>query len=192
MKALGILCATLAVVTTAAFAQESLEAKLDELLARHADGAEAPKDFDIEETEANDYLRGEGSAQLPDGVESPWVKFEESLAVVGATLDLDKLQGELPDSMIFQLLTGRVPVEVTARVVGDAGIGKLDIERVILGGVELPPDMVAALVEGKDTSAFLPPGFQLGQAFVLPYNVETIRCEPGTVRVRQGAVAADK
>jgi hypothetical protein len=165
---------------------------LDELVTRHQHGADAPKDFEIREDEANAYIREQSARELPEGVESPWVRFEESLTIVGATLDLDKLEGELPDSAVFQLLSGRVPVEVTARIQAAAGIGKLVLERVTLSGVELPPDMVASLIGDQDTSEYLPPGFRLGEAFTLPFDLESIQCQPGAVKVRQRATTRVK
>jgi len=185
-------CAVGLAFASVIYASDSLEEKFLEVQDRYENGSEAPKDFEIDETEANVYLRQEGGQQLPEGVESPWIKFDDSLAVVGATLDLDALEDELPDSMIFQLLSGRVPVELTARLNGDAGIGKLDVERVVLSGVELPPELIASLVDGRDTSGFLPPGFRIGQAFTLPFDLESIRLTRGAAVVRQRASGESK
>ena len=192
MKQLAIAGALFALGVSTLAAADGLEAKLDELVTRHEEGADAPKDFEINEEEANTYIREQSVQDLPEGVESPWVKFDESLAIVGATLDLDKLQGQLPDSAIFQLLKGRVPVEVTARINAAAGIGKLVLERVTLSGVDLPPDMIASLISEQDASEFLPPGFRLGEAFTLPFDLESIQCQPGTVKVRQRATTPAK
>ena len=173
---------------SSAFAGDGLEAMLDELMTRHQNGADAAKEFDIQEDEANTYVREQSVKKLPEGIESPWVKFEENLAIVGATLDLDKLQGQLPDSTILQFLSGRVPVEVTARIAAGAGVGKLVLE-ITLSGIELPPDLVASLISNEDASAFLPPGFRLGEAFALPFALESIQCLPGTVKIVQRATA---
>ena len=189
MRYLTTLGITLAMALASAYAGDGLEAKLDELVTRHQEGADAPKEFDILEEEANAYIRERTVKELPEGIESPWVKFEQSLAIVGATLDLDKLQGQLPDSLVFQLLSGRVPVEVTARINAAAGVGKLVLERVTLAGVELPPDLVAAFISNEDASEFLPPGFRIGEAFILPFDLESIQCQPGTVKVVQRAAA---
>lgn len=176
----------------AAFAGDGLQATLDELVTRHKNGADASKEFTIREDEANAYIREQSAKELPEGIGSPWVKFEESLAIIGATLDLDKLQGQLPDSTILQLLSGRVPVEVTARIHAAAGVGKLVLERVTLSGIELPPDLVASLISNEDASAFLPPGFRLGEAFTLPFDLESIQCLPGTLKLVQRATAPVK
>lgn len=172
------------------FAESSLEAKLGELRKRYENGSEAPKEFAIEEAEANSFLR-EGRP-LPKGVENPWVRFEENVAIVGAMVDLDQVRGELPDSMVFQLLSGRVPVEVTARVVGNEGTGQLELEQVLMSGVELPTRLIESLASQHDTSAILPPGFRVGEPFALPYGLESIRCQPGSVLVRQRATSPDE
>lgn len=189
MKRFSMAVGLLALVVSAALAADGLEAKLDEILARHRDGADAPMEVEIREDEANAYIRDVRLNELPDGVESPWVQFEENVTIVGATLDLDELEGQLPDSAIFSLLSGRVPVEVVAHIQAAAGIGKLVLQRVTLSGVDLPPDMVAALIAEQDMSEYLPPGFRLGQAFTLPFDLESIQCQPGTVKVRQRATA---
>jgi len=189
MKYATILGVALAMSLSPALAGDDLEATLDELVTRHENGADTSKEFDIQEDAANAYIREQSVKELPEGIESPWVKFEESLAIVGATLDLDKLQGQLPDSTILRLLSGRVPVEVTARINAAAGVGKLVLERVTLSGIELPPDLVASLISNEDASEFLPPGFRLGEAFTLPFDLESIQCQPGTVKLVQRATA---
>ena len=182
---------SLVIVLLAAFglppAGDGLEETLQELRARHENGAEAPKDVEIPEEDANHVMRTQAAEGLPEGVESPWIRFEDSVAIVGATLDFDELKDEIPDSAIFQLLSGRVPAEATARLSAAGGVGKLVLERVTLAGVDLPPDLIASLVDGKDVSAFLPPGFRLGEAFTLPFDLESIRLEPGAALVRQRA-----
>ena len=172
------------------FAEGSLEAKLGELRERYEKGSETPKDFAIEEKEANGFLRS--SQELPKGVENPWIRFEENVAIVGAIVDLDQIRGELPNSMVFQLLSGRVPVELTTRVSGTEGEGQLELERVLMSGVELPTSLIESLASKHDTSALLPPGFHLGAPFALPYDLESIRCQPGSVLVRQRATSPDE
>src|SRR3989304_7707931 len=162
----------------------ALEKKLEELRVRYENGSAEAKDFEIQEAEANGYLRAQG-ATLPEGVESPWIRFDEGLTVVGATVDLEKFRTNLPNSMLFQLLSGRVPVEITARIEGVSGVGKLELVRVLLGGLELPASLVSAMAHSESASQFLPPGFRLGEPFELPYDLESIRCRLGSVLVHQ-------
>ena len=168
-------------------AGDEFEKTLEELRARHENGADAPKEFEIGEEEANAYLKDPSKSRLPEGIDTPWIRFEKSLAIVGATLDLDKLEGQLPKSGVLRFLSGQVPVEIAARVKAGGGVGKLILERITLAGINLPPDFVASLIGDVDTSEFLPPGFRLGDAFSLPYDLESIRLEPGTAVVLQRA-----
>lgn len=165
---------------------ESVETAIQELVNRHLNGAKDPKEFEIDEQAANEFLRTDPARPLPDGVESPWVRFEDHLAIVGATVDLDKFRGSLPDSALLFLLTGRVPVEITARIDGEQGVGKLNLERFLLGGIELPASLVAGLAQTETASKLLPPGFKLGESFRLPYEIESIRCRVGALSLRQG------
>jgi hypothetical protein len=165
-------------------AGEGLERKLEELRGRYENGSREAKDFEIQETEANDYLRAQAK-DLPEGIESPWMRFIEGATVVGATVDLDRFRANLPDSMLFQLLSGRVPVEIEARLEGAKGLGRLELARVLLGGVELPESLVSALARSERASEFLPPGFRMGEPFELPYDLEAIRCRAGSVLVSQ-------
>ena len=172
-------------------AGSALEKKLEELRVRYENGSAEAKDFEIQEAEANDYLRAQG-ATLPEGVESPWMRFEEGTTVVGATVDLEKFRASLPPSMLFQLLSGRVPVEIEARFESASGVGELDLERVLLGGLELPASLVSALAQSEKASQFLPPGFRIGEPFELPYDLESIRCRLGSVLVQQRPTVLDK
>jgi hypothetical protein len=162
--------------------KEGLEPKLEEIRERYENGSTQPKEFEIQEGEANEYLRSP-EVELPEGVESPWLRFEEGATVVGATVDLEKFHARLP--MLFQLLSGRVPVEIQARLEGANGLGKLDLARVVLAGVELPESVVAALAQSEKATQFLPPGFRMGEPFELPYDLESIRCRVGSVLLEQ-------
>jgi hypothetical protein len=171
--------------------EEGLEKKLEELRDRYENGSPEAKDFEIQEGEANEYLRVQGAA-LPEGVESPWMRFVEGATVVGATVDLEKFRANLPSSMLFQLLSGRVPVEIRATFEGAKGVGKIALERVLLGGLELPASLVSALAQSEGASQFLPPGFRMGEPFELPYDLESIRCRLGSVLVQQRPSTLDK
>ena len=173
-------------------AGEGLGDKFVELRERFEQGAPESKDFEIEEKEANDFLKQQGAAGLAEGIENPWVRFEDSFAIVGATVDLEKVRPALPDSMLFQLLSGRVPVEVTARFSGDGGVGELQVERVLLSGVELPLTVVEMLTSDVKQVPFLPEGFRLGEPFALPYNVESVKLQAGAVKLRQRPTLLDK
>jgi hypothetical protein len=180
------------VLLAAASISDGLEEKLDEIETRYENGSKEAKEFEIGEEEANAYLRQQGEGNAASGIESPWVRFEETLAIVGATVDLEKVRGSLPDSIFFRLLSGRVPVEVVARVSGEEGVGRIDVERILFGGIELPPSLVAMLISGSGAGKFLPPGFRLGEPFPLPYDLKSIRSQVKALFLTQGPTAVSK
>ncbi len=188
MRGITALLLTLALEPAA---NDSLEQKLEELRVRYEHGSTEAKDFEIQEAEANDYLRAQ-KADLPEGVESPWMRFEEGTTHVGATVDLEKFRANLPDSIIFQLLKGRVPVELEARFEGANGIGTLVLERVELGGFELPETLTERIAQSETARQILPPGFRMGEPFELPYDLESIQCRLGSVLVHQRPTTIDK
>ena len=168
--------------------QGSLEDKLLEIRERHLNGADTTKQFDIEQEEANNYLRNQTVSQAPDGFENPWIRVEENIAVMGATLNLDNLdRGKLPDSMVFQLLSGRIPVELSTSVSGESGIGRIEITRVTLSGIVVPAEIVTSLLSDDDITVLLPPGFRIGEPFPLPFSLESIDCRVGVIIVSQRA-----
>src|SRR3989304_6076877 len=90
-------------------AGSALEKKLEELRVRYENGSAEAKDFEIQEAEANDYLRAQG-ATLPEGGESPWIRFEEGTTVGGAPVDLETIRCRLGSVLVQQrptVLTGR-------------------------------------------------------------------------------------
>ena len=93
MRAVGALLLALLVEPPAG--GDALEKKFEELRVRYETGSSDAKDFEFQEAEANEYLRAQG-ATLPEGVESPWIRFEEGTTVVGATVDLEKFRANLP------------------------------------------------------------------------------------------------
>jgi hypothetical protein len=189
MRALSL--ALLALIAEPPAANNGLEHKFEELRGRYENGSKEAKDFVIQEIEANDYLKAQ-NGELPEGVESPWMRFADGTTFVGATVDLEKFRANLPQSMLFQLLSGRVPVEIEARLEGAKGVGKLDLVKVLLAGIELPASLVTALAQSERASEFLPPGFRMGEPFELPYDLESIRCQVGSVLVQQRPSPVDK
>jgi hypothetical protein len=83
-------------------------------------------------------------------------------------------------------------VEITTRIEGASGVGRLDLVRVLLGGLALPANLVSAMAQSEKASQFLPPGFRMGEPFELPYDLESIRCQLGKILVQQRPTTVDK
>ncbi len=162
-----------------------IEQTFQEIVTRHEAGEAGEVAYELHEKGVNVYLREQRAADFPKAVKSPWVRFEDEVAVVGATVNLDELKAEMPPSSILHFLSGFVPVELTARLQTGGGIGKIILERVSFAGIELPPDFIENLAKRHGTTMILPDGFRIGEPFPLPYGLESIRSVPGAMLVKQ-------
>jgi hypothetical protein len=164
---------------------DELAKKIELIRERHAKDVKEPKDFEVSEDEANAYIAHRLVEQLPEGVIDPWVRFSEGPVTAGALLDLGVLRSRMPDSSVAQLLSGRVPVELEARIQADGGIGKLMLDSVTLGGLPIPESLLQQIVTSYTKSPSRPDGVQLDEPFPLPYGIKSARVEQGRLRVRQ-------
>jgi hypothetical protein len=143
-------------------------------------------DFEVSEEEANAYLVDRLVDQLPEGVVEPWVKFSEGPVFAGAILDLAVLQDRMPQSSLTNLLSGRVPLELIARLQAENGVGKLLLDSVTLAGLPIPQSLLQEIVTAYTKSPSRPGGIRLDESFPLPLGIEQARVEKGRVFLRQG------
>ena len=163
----------------------NIEQTFEEIVKRHEVGEAGEKSYELDEKGVNVYLREQRAAELPKAVKSPWVRFEDKIAVVGATVNLDEFKSQMPQSAILQFLSGFVPLELSARLQSGAGIGEVIFERISLAGIELPPGFITELMTRTDGTTVLPDSFRLGEPFPLPYRLESIRSIPGAMLIKQ-------
>jgi hypothetical protein len=162
-------------------------AKKLQLLRERAERNDAqPMEFEVSEEEANAYLVDRVVDQLPEGVVDPWVKFSEGPLTAGAVLDFTVLQDRMPQSSVTNLLSGRVPVELIARVQAEDGVGKLLLDSVTLAGFPIPQSLLQEIVTAYTKSSSRPDGIRLDESFPLPLGIEHARVEKGRVFFRQG------
>lgn len=164
---------------------ESLARKIELLRERYERESSDAMELEVSEDEANAYLAHRLADQFPEGVVDPWVRFVGGPVWAGAMLDLAVLRSQLPQSSIMQLLAGRVPVELSARLRAEGGVGKLDLESVTLGGIPLPKTFLQELVSTYTKSASRPDGVRLEEPFNLPLGLESVRTEKGKLLLRQ-------
>jgi hypothetical protein len=145
-----------------------------------------PVDIEVSEEEANAYIVHRLADQLPEGVVEPWVKFSDGPVWAGAVLDLALLRDRLPESSLVQLLSGRVPVQLSAKVQTDDGVGKLELGSVTLAGISLPESFLQEIVTAYTKSPSRPDGIRLDAPFTLPYGIVNARIEEGRLHLRQG------
>jgi hypothetical protein len=152
---------------------------------RHENDVQEPKDFEVSEDEANAYLTYRLVERLPEGVVDPWLRFSDGPVKAGALLDLGVLRSRMPDSSVAQFLSGRVPVELQARIHADGGVGKLMLDSVTLGGLPVPESLLQQIVTAYTKSPTQPYGVRLDEPFPLPYGIKSARVERGRLRVHQ-------
>jgi hypothetical protein len=172
---------------------DGVTGKLQALQARHELGAAEPSETEITEREFNAYLLHHFAHQLPEGVENPWIQFSDGPALAGATLDLDVLKQKMPESTMLQYLSGRVPLELRARLHSEDGVGRFELESVTLSGLPIPLTLIQQLVTTYTKSPSRPNGFLLDEPFALPYGIDRVQILTGRMLLQQaGANDAPK
>jgi hypothetical protein len=175
MGAVGLqVSMALPIQTPDASKADSMAEKIQQLRSGYNQEGAEPIELEVSEEEANAYIALRMADQLPEGVIEPWVKFTEGPVIAGALLDLDVLKSRMPQSTLTQYMSGRVPVELTARLQTGAGIGKVILETVSLGGIPLPSSFVQELVTSHTKGPSRPNGVRLDEPFELPYGIESV------------------
>lgn len=169
---------------------DSLTKKMQTLRQRYEEGSREELRFVVSEDEANAFLVYRMTNLLPAGVSSPWIGFEPDVVRAGAQVDLALLRDRVPPSLA-EILSGEVPVELRARLRGDQGMGKVELESATLAGIPLPPSFLEELASSYSKNPSLPADVQLNRPFPLPYGIRTARVAQGELRVTQGATVPE-
>ena len=164
---------------------DSMAEKIQQLRSGYDQEEAEPVDLEVSEEEANAYIALRLADQLPEGVIEPWVKFREGPVIAGALLDLDVLKTRMPQSTLTQYMSGRVPVELTAHLQTGAGIAKVILETVSLGGIPLPSSFVQELVTTYTKGPSRPNGVRLDEPFELPYGIESVTTKNEMILIKQ-------
>lgn len=164
---------------------DSMAEKIQQLRSGYDQEDADPMELEVSEEEANAYIALRMIDQLPEGVIEPWVKFTDGPVIAGALLDLDVLQSRMPQSPLTRYMSGRVPVELTASLQTGAGIGKVIVESVSLGGIPLPSSFVQELVTKYTKGPSRPEGVRLEEPFELPYGIESVTSRKGLILIKQ-------
>jgi hypothetical protein len=165
---------------------DSLAQKLEDMRERYLRGEARAKDFRVSDREVNAYLAHRLSDQIPKGVRGLWVSFAPDLFNAGGRVDLATVRDRIPDSSLAFLLQGLVPVELSARLKADGGMGKVEIQSCRLGGMEVPKALLQQLLTMYSKSSSRPEGLRLEDPFELPYGIRSARLLAGEAVLRQG------
>jgi hypothetical protein len=136
----------------------------------------------VTESELNSYVTLSLAARIPAGVQGLAIEIEQDRLAARATLDLDRLKGQLPQGGapgLLGLLSGTVPVEIRGRVPNEGGKGRIVVEQASVAGVSLPSSVVAEVVAMATRSEARPAGFDLQAPFDLPWTARRVRLESG-------------
>ena len=130
-----------------------------------------PTPTHLTEQEINAYVAS-GKIQLPDGVQS--VNFSGDAGVVTgkARVDFDRVKtGKRSSNPLLSLFSGVHDVEVQAHAHGTVGQGFVDVDSVVLDGVEVPRFVLQLFVEKYLQPKH--PGIRLNSRFPLPDRIDT-------------------
>lgn len=165
---------------------DSLAQKIEDMRERYLRGDARAKDFRLSEREVNAYLAHRLTDQIPKGVKDLWVSFGPDLLNAGGRVDLAAVRDRMPDASLAFLFQGLVPVELSARVKAEGGMGKAEIQSCRLGGMEVPKALIQQLLTTYSKSSSRPEGIRLEDPFELPYGIRSARLLSGEAVLRQG------
>jgi hypothetical protein len=174
-----------AVVSPAA--AESAAAKLESI--RNPDpGQPAPAVTRFSEEEVNSYLHYEMAPQYPPGLERISARLTPSHIQGSAEVDFDKAAAArrrgaptgFPPMMDY-LLRGRHTLMVEGGFSAIDGVGRFDLERVTLDGVEIPRTLIDFLIDTYIRPRH--PGFDPARPFLLPYSIDRVQVGRGSIEV---------
>jgi len=140
----------------------------------------------VTQRELNSYVNLALAHRIPQGVTGFELLVLRDALEARALVDLDRLKGKLPSggaTSLLGLLSGTVPVELRGRLHAVKGIGRIDVELASVGGISLPPGMVAQMVSLSTRNASRPQGFDILAPFPLPWTASDVRLEPGRLLV---------
>ena len=136
----------------------------------------------ISQAEANSYLSYEVGPSLPSGVSEVRLEFRPTRPRGTAQVDFDKLRAasSAPPSPVFDyLLRGVHTLGVEGTLYGSQGVGEFQLETVRLDDIPVPEFVVEFLIERYLKPRY--PNAVLNRSFLLPYSIETLNVEAGSV-----------
>jgi hypothetical protein len=162
-------------------AAESLARKLTSIEARKRQKVTKPGTVEVTEHELNSYLNLKLKEDMPTGISDVQVSMQRERLQATGQVDLDKLdvkKGASPFSPL-NLLSGKVPVLLRGRLLGQDGFGNVQIEEVQLATIPVPVSVLGRLIATSTRNERNPEGFDINAPFRFPYSVKRVRIEPG-------------
>jgi hypothetical protein len=136
----------------------------------------------VTEGELNSYVNLSLAGEIPPEVSDLELRLQQEHLGASALVDLDRLRDKLPEGgpgAILTMLSGTVPVELEGRLESAEGRVRIELETILIGGVSLPPSLLAQIVSFATRNDARPEGLDIGAPVPLPWTARSVRLEPG-------------
>ena len=153
---------------------EAIEVQSQSLRARK------PASVLITESELNSYLNLTYGPQMP-GITDVDIRLDAERINAKGMVDLERVRGKVPAPSPWSplsLLRGKVPVELTGKLLTRDGFGTIEVEEAWIASVPVPMSFVEQIVASATRKPSQPEGFDIHAPFRLPYSVNRVRLEP--------------
>jgi len=140
----------------------------------------------VTEKQLNSYVNLALAAKIPPALSDLALGLDRDRLVARGMLDLDRVKSKVPPGAgagFLAFLSGSVPVELRGRFSSADGTGRVEVEEALVGGISLPPAVVAQVVGQSTRSQTRPQGFDILAPFPLPFTARRLRLEPGRALV---------
>ena len=170
-------------------ASQSMEAKMRILQSTEVQRAGSYPAVVITENEANSYLKVHSPAFLPPGVHEPNVNFQPEHVTGSADVNFDEFSrvytnpNDWGPKVMAAMFKGNQRVTATGKVVSSNGQAMVQIEKVTVGSMTVPPWLVDYLLQN-----YLQPKykFDLSKPLPLPNHVRQIVVGAGQTTFLRG------
>jgi hypothetical protein len=145
----------------------------------------------LNEAEINSYIRYDLTQEIPSGVSKVALKLQPGRTHGTAEVDFDRLRQSMrtqPNPLIALFLTGVHELGVEGTVSGANGSGEFHLESVTFDNATLPEPVVEYLIDHYLRTRY--PGVAINQPFRLPFSIEQLVVETGSVRLTARPMAA--
>ena len=143
----------------------------------------------VTETELNSWFAYSAKPLLPAGVSDPQITMVGNGKVTGqAVVDLDAIAKKKSTGGAFDiwnLIGGKVPVNVAGVLRTKDGMGTFALERADISGVPLPKTFLQEMVSYYSRTPKNPQGVNLDDAFALPASIRQIDVGAGQAVIVQ-------
>jgi hypothetical protein len=150
-------------------------------------GRPASKDtIVVTEGELNSFVNLTLAQKIPPEMSDLEFHLRQDRLRAQARLDLDQLRTKIPEggaASLLTMLTGVVPVEVSGRVDSAEGLLRVELEGVLIGGVSLPPALLAQIVSFATRNEERPLGLDITAPVALPWTARRVLVRPGRALV---------